>query len=1282
MENNINEIEREFRRTWRSYDPLRYQRFLQQVSDEDQPELLARLIGTEIEYSYQPPTESLVPAQVACDGEDRDNERIRPTLNILLAQYPTLARSAKLVIRLCVLEYALRLRHDPVPPNPESYLGLCPHSQDHLYQLLQRTEDRLPARVAQTNAAKSNDSTVKDDSESSAICLDRLPNNLGCFLLIDLISRGGMGFVYSAIDLRSAAPVAVKVMRRDDAWSIYRFIEEFSWLSQVDHPNLVKLYDAFAEGDLRYFSMELVEGRNVHEWFRKLRRERSNPWSSLKKVLAQAASALQFLHDKGVIHCDIKCSNLMITARRRAVLLDLGLAIRVGSRESGLGTLQYAAPEVLSESKHSTASDWYSFGLMIYEILAGKFDLKTVTADKAEQDRNHHFIDLDNLRWQLKDTDPELVELCCDLLASDPKQRPCGADVLRRLGSLHFPYVSTDHYVDRHEIFEALNGSLKQSLTEAAPQVVVVQGESGIGKTAAVERWLRSVDLSESLVLFVRCFRQDHTPLRLLNGLVQQLVQMLSSQPPSWWRPLLDSHLQAISESFPQVRQLVDVNLDLKSRIARRAVDLSEQLGVRHLIQFMVDLSHEKRFLIVIDDAQWADSQSLWWISQLLAHANFRGLAVANEEGGGDFVRSAMNGLFEASRPDTQSSMELAAESRLQFTQLELQALTPEQSRQLLAEWSRTSNLTNLSSAVENNILDRANGNPFLLKEMFLAHIHHVKQNAISDEAWLDSDSHRSLHRRFAFLQVQAENVLQFLAVATQPLSFHQLQIVTRILPDELQGILSLLASQGWIHSRSKDFMSDIEIAHDKFRRAILASLPKDRYLRRHFRMARMLSTEVPPAWARMGEHYWNAEQFREAAACYLQAAQRAVETGSFHEALSFLERANHADADRKPEEAEQVAMLEADCLAALGNSRKAAIYYDRLHQFTLDQESKLLYRCLAGEQWIRAGQLDSGLKYLDDTLRRLGITRIQSSRVSHLALRFKILLHQWSGFSPRATENNSQVFGPLERTLSRVSIPLTFLDNQLGPDLIVQFKKFASARGSEPQQAVAFLHYALLLSFGKRKWLKPAMKWLRSGRSITKQHSTPTVCGNLYFVLFAIRIQQGRLAAAARYAQRGIQYYSMDVRSRQWELQFLQWSLLGCYWDSMQLQKLRESCLEYRQSATERSDSMSQYFMHVSAAHWADLVVDDAEGAQASLTIAENAIFNQTFQSPRFFLWLSQVVQLLYEGRVSQANDLLNRDWAQLRNAYLFGTNHYRWYALRVRLCCQLALYQQQPSA
>jgi serine/threonine protein kinase len=630
---DIIEIEREFRSSWRAFEPLRYAQYLARTEGADQLELLARMIGAEIEYSFQPPTVQDSGGKASAIGQDADDERIRPSLNILLAHYPALASRPDLVMRLCVLEYALRLQHDRTPPNLESYLQLCPASQDRLYQLLQRTEERLPVRRAALAPVSCGDSTVKDDSTSASVVLEPLPSNLGSFLLIDLINRGGMGVVYSAIDLRSAAQVAVKVMRRDDPWSIYRFIEEFSWLSQVSHPNLVKLYDACVEGDLRYFSMEYVKGQCVHAWFNQLRRGNQDPWSPLKKVLGQAASAIHFLHSQGVIHCDIKCSNLMITARRRAVLLDLGLAIRADSNESGLGTLQYTAPEVLTSGQHSTASDWYSFGLMIYETLSGKFAVTTLSSNDATASKRCR-IDLENLRSQLTGADGELVDLCCDLLAVDPPARPRGDEVLNRLGAAAQLSIAPDHLEGRQDVLQRLAALHQQSRLRGQARAVVVRGESGIGKTSTIQHWLGNMDCRQEWIVCVHCFRQDQTPLRLLNGLAQQLVQLLGCVSRHIWHPSLARYLDSISATFPQVRQLVDVGLDLKSRV-RRPAPLNENPGVHDFMHWLIELNAERRFLIFVDDAQWADTKSLGWLGQLIQHPQFCGMLIAVDESPG-----------------------------------------------------------------------------------------------------------------------------------------------------------------------------------------------------------------------------------------------------------------------------------------------------------------------------------------------------------------------------------------------------------------------------------------------------------------------------------------------------------------------------------------------------------------------------------------------------------------------------------------------------------------------
>ncbi len=156
----------------------------------------------------------------------------------------------------------------------------------------------------------------------------------------------------------------------------------------------------------------------------------------------QLGSAIYFLHTQGVIHRDIKCSNVMITPRRRAVLLDLGLAIRLGESPPGqssldgeqlIGTLQYMAPEAIGGKAFCAASDWYSFGVMLYEVLVD--DYPPIQIDlNATRDCEKFRLDNELLCHKLSWVPTDLAELCMQLLNPDPSQRPLGADILQRLG--------------------------------------------------------------------------------------------------------------------------------------------------------------------------------------------------------------------------------------------------------------------------------------------------------------------------------------------------------------------------------------------------------------------------------------------------------------------------------------------------------------------------------------------------------------------------------------------------------------------------------------------------------------------------------------------------------------------------------------------------------------------------------------------------------------------------------------------------------------------------------
>ena len=878
------ELEQQFRKSWRMDITRDFQLYLNQVPQEDRVELLAMLLSAELELAYQPEV-------LKCDAPTiaEEDETTKPRIRLLLARFPELKQRDDLVLQLVMLEVALRVRFDSTAVNCDSYIDLCPKGKDRIESLLQimrSTWTRNQTEPTPVFLAGVSDTTVTEALAPSSISLNQLPCSLGYFLVTDVIGKGGMGYVYSGIDLRSAAHVAIKVMRRLDLWSIYRFNEEFSWLSRLSHPNIVKLYDAFSDADLRYFSMQLVEGTSIRAWFERIAQQ-DDARARLIAVLSQAASAIQFLHDNGVVHRDIKSSNVMINRQECAMVLDMGLAFRVSQAQQSLrsidgfkvvGTLQYLPPETLNGQPPSVEGDWYSFGVMMFETLTGDYPPIHIDVKVAEQLPKQFVVDEPAMRRLLAHCPTELADLCSGLLSIDPSSRPRGREVLLRLGlgppSSVFEPSTKDCYW-RKDSWKFLDDAY-ELLTRGEGVVRFVRGDSGLGKSTLLAHWLeqRSAGQSDWLVLNVRCHRQDHSPLRALNLLVQELVTQLANEPTDFWRDLLVEGGSELAHAFPQIERLTSIqwpSIDSPASpvesAARRAAGLHALLG------WLIGLSQKRQLIIAIDDAHWADVDSGRILAQLFqVNSRFRGMLIVIDQD------------TSVTSPLVDALIAGANYREPNFAQHKFPPLESSTCHELVRKWFEGS-AVRYRESIANELVNRAQGNLFLLRELFRTYLDSAARNDAQSDSWLEGDEPDVggiLKRRFSMLPNRAEQILQFLAVSDEPLGFHQLQIATRIMPDHLLADLSLLSSQGWLRLYGATLDSEIEISHDRFREAILQAIPDERLHRRHCRIARTLSSEAPPPWRRIAYHYDKACRFREAAACYLEGARAAARVAAY----------------------------------------------------------------------------------------------------------------------------------------------------------------------------------------------------------------------------------------------------------------------------------------------------------------------------------------------------------------------------------------------------------------
>ncbi|MBZ0111420.1 MAG: serine/threonine protein kinase [Thermoanaerobaculia bacterium] len=246
------------------------------------------------------------------------------------------------------------------------------------------------------------------------------------YRIINRIGRGGMGEVYRAEDLKLGEHVALKFLPSTlsrDASALARLHREVRTARRISHPNVVRVHDiGEAEGET-FLSMELVSGEDLSSLISRIGRLPEEKGIALAR---QICAGLAAAHEKGVLHRDLKPANILIDGKGNARITDFGIAELVSEQEAGViaGTPAYMAPEQLAGERLTVESEFFSLGLVLYEIFTGERLYQG--ASVAELVKAHQQpIDLDSSRAASLDSSVQRVLDRC--LSRDPAQRPRSA---------------------------------------------------------------------------------------------------------------------------------------------------------------------------------------------------------------------------------------------------------------------------------------------------------------------------------------------------------------------------------------------------------------------------------------------------------------------------------------------------------------------------------------------------------------------------------------------------------------------------------------------------------------------------------------------------------------------------------------------------------------------------------------------------------------------------------------------------------------------------------------
>ena len=718
-----------------------------------------------------------------------------------------------------------------------------------------------------------------------------------------------MGTVYEAEDLERDVRVALKTVRHHDADALARFKHEFRALQDIHHPNLVGLGELVADAGEMFFTMELVDGvdlvtyvrgasggvdtttsKTVVEWRRVAEPtiadapppgapERAPPAAPLAAPVAvegrrfdegrlrdafrQVAQGLSALHQANKVHRDVKPANVLVTETGRVVLLDFGLIAETNERATEdmamTGTPAYMAPEQVTVEAIGPEADWYAMGAMMYECLTGRrpFEGSSLEMLQAKLERDpmppSAFV---------SGVPRDLDALCVQLLSLDKAARPSGEQVLQSLDA-HTPGIAAT--IDRPPSGANLFVGRAPELIELARAfsdvvkgravTVALQGESGVGKSCLVKRFLDEVLPSQGeslLVLSGRCYEREAVPYKAFDEIIDALSRKLARLHDDELLALLPSYVEDLALLFPALlrapliaQQAKASGLDPHER-RRQAFDAARELFSR--------LARQYRLVLAIDDLQWTDADSLRLLADLLQPPDPPAMLLVVT------VRDSSDA--PGSRAPVLAS--LSGDVRV----LTLDRLAPQYARELA-----TALLRRIPPGVDAEaIATEAAGHPLFIDEL-VRHAALTVGKYPAGALRLDD----ALAARVERLDPSARRVLEIACVLGAPTAQETVAQAAALEMGEFMRAVSLLRTSNLVRTRGARVMDAIEPYHDRVREAVVARIAPEVMRECHERIGSALEVSKAFDPEVLATHWTGAGQPARAAKYAVVAAEQAA---------------------------------------------------------------------------------------------------------------------------------------------------------------------------------------------------------------------------------------------------------------------------------------------------------------------------------------------------------------------------------------------------------------------
>ncbi|MCX8072485.1 MAG: AAA family ATPase [Candidatus Binatia bacterium] len=1113
----------------------------------------------------------------------------------------------------------------------------------------------------------------------------------GRFQIRGVVGRGAYSVVYRAYDRETRTEVALKVLEGWNPQELYRLKREFRLLRSLRHPSLVEFYELFSSPSRgTFFSMEFVDGAPLLGESTAASAPGPSPTSrpldpsACAELLAAArelVDALNLVHAAGIVHRDVKPSNILKRLAGGVVLLDFGLAAHRDPDgidtlvERGLaGTWVYMAPEAILGRAATPACDWYSLAVLLFEAITGQPAFAGTAAEVWQAKQRGLIPSCLRLAGRVPEGIAEVIVASLD---PDPNSRPDGASWSRALAEADrsptaglTPFTGAAATATSNRLFVGRAAELDE-LADAYRQAVRghtviarISGPGGIGKTELVRQFLGEIPLAESpLILRARCHWQESVPFNAVDGIVDELALWLRAHDPGLLGELTEFQQDCLARMFPVLGPDAP-QLSEKPQVQLHPAEV-RRVAFEAMRLLFAHLATVRPLVLWIDDGQWADADSAALLSAVFRSPDApRALILVCQRS--EQADEVLPLLDDAS---ARAWAELVR-------QVPVGPLSADAARELalgcspkLAE----------NSFEADQILREAEGSPLLIAQL----AQHVGRSAMSSPS-PSLALPQVVGVRVDSLPAAARRILDLAAVAVRPINSSLLLRVAG-LGEGGRRFVSLLDAVRLLQSTRVGGEVCVEPYHQRIGDAVRSRLSRAELERCHALLAEHLATESVVEEERVFYHWRAGGRLTEATEWALLAAERAGRQLAFEKAVELYTEALALGCVRGAEQRANVERKRAEMLANAGRGAAAAPIFLALAEQASDAAFAHDLRRRAAEEYLMSGHLREGTAALRAVLQRVGVN-MPASPAGALVRSLLWLLPLWLAERRARRGGHKAVLPEADARCDAchsAAKGLSFVDPPRGLYFSMHALRWALAAGGPRRMArgLSFVGSNLLPMGGFfARWSSHMIE--RAG-ALARMSDEPYLEATTALAIAQMRMMECRWAEMLTLCERARAIFREQCPGSAWEVSVATMAALRALEELGHLPELHRQAVAMIQEA-ERTGNLYAEVTGLLNEGFCLLAQGDPVEAWRLADESSRRWKTEGFHVQHFYAARLKSLCALYEGHTDEAVRSFAAPWRAMQQSGLLRHTIYRIDALtlRARLLLAELAHEQKRSA